>query len=116
MTIRLYCPYCSVLVEVDPPEEGGPVAGENLICAACNNVFTLNQRVPGEESPPVVDPSGEAAVYRPVTRRSGVMETIGATLRGMVVGLALVTLMVMMFIFGWAYGDRVFGLLRAVFG
>ena len=116
MTIQLYCPYCSVLVEVDPPEEGGPVAGESLICAACNNVFTLKQRVPVEEPSLVVDPSGEASVYRTVTRTSGILETLGAIIRSMVVGLALVTLMVMMFMFGWAYGDEMFSLLRAMFG
>ncbi|MCY4577527.1 MAG: hypothetical protein OXD31_00620 [Chloroflexi bacterium] len=116
MTIQLNCPYCSVLVEVDPLEEGGPMAGENLICAACNNVFTLNQRMPVEEPPLVVDPSGEAVMYRPGTRRIGILETLGAILRGMVVGLALVTLMVMMFIFGWAYGDGMFSLFSAMFG
>lgn len=116
MTIQLNCPYCSVLVEVDPPEEGGPVAGENLICAACNNVFTLNQRVPVEQPRMVADQYGEAAAYRPDTRRGGILETLGALLRGVVVGFALLTLMAMMFIFGWAYGDRLLGLLRAMFG
>lgn len=116
MTIQLYCPYCSVLVEVESTEEGGPAAGENLICAACNNVFTLNQRLPVEEPPHVVDPSAASPVNCPIALRCGLLESLGAILRGMVVGLALVTLMAMMFIFGWVYGDRVFNLLRAMFG
>lgn len=113
-TIRLNCPYCNVLVEIDPPEAGGPVAGENLICSACDNVFMLNERVPTGGPREVID-RGEVIERSVLGRSCDIFAKVGAVARGAVVALALLTLMSMMFVFGSVYGEDVFRIIAAMF-
>ena len=113
-TIRLNCPYCSVMVEIDPPEGGGPVAGDNLVCAACENVFTLNERRP-TEAPPEVYPAEKPPGRGRTMGTYGIFTQVGAVMRSVVVALALLTLMAMMFVFGSIYGDTVLRALAMMF-
>ena len=112
-TIELNCPYCESMVEI-PTEDGGPMAGENLICGVCEKVFILGERPPAEDEGRSNSRSRSDTTNRRASREtlSRIGAKIGELLWGAVIGIAAVTFAVTMFLFGWAYGDAVINSVR----
>lgn len=110
------CPLCGELLEIPPPEGGGPVPGELIRCSTCGGTFVLGQ---GQmQRGDLAESAGGAA-----SGFGGAVKRLFFQLGSMVTGFvsALMMLMVvvfwafMMFLLGWVFGDEVFGLVKLVF-
>ncbi len=106
------CPYCAELLEIPPPEEGGPLAGDLIRCSTCESTFLL-------ESDEMIQshrhqPSGFSAALKRI------FFGLGAAVTNVTSAVLMVLVIIfwasMMFVLGWLFGDEVFRLLGRLFG
>ena len=109
------CPFCGELLEIPPPDEGGPVLGELTRCSTCGGTFVLGQAELGQRN--ITGSGGTAAMgFGRAVRR--LFFQLGEMVTGFVSAVLMLMVLVfwafVMFLLGWVFGDDMFGLVKFV--